>query len=147
MADRHLREIRDRLRATRGTRTLAFQITRTAQDIGDRLTGLRETWCRSHDPAHGRTLHQPTATLRNAIEARHITCTFPTCNQRSQSCDLDHTIPWGTGTTCQCNLAPLCRRHHRLKQTPGWKLLQPWPGMLLWITPAGNWHITLPTRQ
>ncbi|MFD0856067.1 HNH endonuclease signature motif containing protein, partial [Actinomadura adrarensis] len=100
-----------------------------------------------HDPAHGRTAYRPTTALRRTIEARHVTCAFPTCNRRSSRCDLDHTIPWGRGPTCQCNLAPLCRKHHRGKQTPGWRLVQPWPGLLIWITPSGSWHITLPDRQ
>src|SRR5699024_11789463 len=37
----------------------------------------------------------------------------------SDVCSSDLTIPWkpdGTGgATCTCNLAPLCRTHHRLK--------------------------------
>jgi hypothetical protein len=57
------------------------------------------------------------------------------------------TVPWRPGVTCHCNLAPVCRRRHRLKQTPGWKLVQPWPGVLVWVTPSGNWHITLPNRN
>src|SRR5699024_4272993 len=44
----------------------------------------------------------------------------PTITVRpAHGCDADHTIPWkpdGTGgATCTCNLAPLCRTHHRLK--------------------------------
>jgi hypothetical protein len=128
-------------------RELAFRITRAAYDIHDRLTGLREAWCRTHDPDHGRTVYRPSPTLRRAIEARHITCVFPTCNRRSDRCDADHTTPWGQGKSCRCNLAPLCRKHHRLKQSPGWRLIQPWAGLLIWIAPSGKWHITLPTRE
>ncbi|MGH3389504.1 MAG: HNH endonuclease, partial [Actinomadura sp.] len=59
--------------------------------------------------------------------------------------DLDHTVPFHRGgPTCPCNLAPLCRGHHLLKQHPDWTLTQIWPGALLWITPTGHWHLTGP---
>jgi hypothetical protein len=39
----------------------------------------------------------------------------------------------------------LCRTHHRIvKQHPQWTLAQPWPGLLIWVTPAGTWHIVQP---
>jgi hypothetical protein len=145
LTDRELTGLRDHLKAT--GRALPFRITRVVQELHDRLANLRDSWCRTHDPAHGRTVYRPSTSLRRAVEARYVTCAFPTCNQRSSRCDLDHTIPWGRGKSCQCNLAPLCRKHHRTKQTPGWRLLQPWPGLLIWITPSGRWHITLPTRE
>jgi hypothetical protein len=147
MTDRELTGLRDRLKSAGRSQALPFRVARAVQDVHDRLADLRESWCRAHDPAHGRAAYRPTGSLRRSVEARHATCAFPTCNQRSSRCDLDHTIPWGRGRTCQCNLAPLCRKHHRAKQTPGWRLLQPWPGLLIWVTPSGNWHITLPTRE
>jgi hypothetical protein len=48
------------------------------------------------------------------------------------------------GATCLCNVSLLCRRHHRLKQRPEWRLIQIWPGVLLWIAPTGHWYITGP---
>jgi hypothetical protein len=33
----------------------------------------------------------------NYADHAHATCAFPTCNQRSTRCDLDHTIAWGPG--------------------------------------------------
>ena len=61
-------------------------------------------------------------------------------------CDLDHTRPWDEGgPTCECNLAPLCRHHHRCKQAQGWQLEQPEPGVLIWRTPSGRSYITTPT--
>src|SRR5579875_2337650 len=44
-----------------------------------------------------------------------------------------------------CNLAPLCRHHHRLKQAEGWSLTQPEPGVMIWRTPAGRTYVTTPT--
>ena len=159
MADQRLTQIRSHAQATGRTHALPHLINRAVQDIHDRLGGLRETWCQTTGPTperHGHTGHtghtghsgyRPPAAMRSLVQARHTTCVFPTCNQRSHRCDLDHTIPWGQGTTCPCNLAPLCRRHHRTKQTPGWNLTQPWPGLLIWTTPSGTWHITLPHRE
>ncbi|MFD0855396.1 HNH endonuclease signature motif containing protein, partial [Actinomadura adrarensis] len=144
---RELSGLRDHLKASGRDHALPFRIARAAHDIHDRLTELRESWCRSHDPEHGRTVYRPTPSLRQAIERRHVACAFPTCNRRSDRCDIDHTVPWGRGKSCRCNLAPLCRKHHRTKQTPGWRLIQPWPGLLIWVTPSGQWHITLPTRE
>ena len=59
---------------------------------------------------------------------------------------LDHTDPHHQGgRTCECNLAPLCRHHHRCKQAEGWWLAQPEPGILVWRTPAGRTYTTTPT--
>jgi len=55
------------------------------------------------------------------------------------SCDDDHTLAYHLGgRTCECNLYPLCRRHHRAKQAPGWHLDQPRPGELIWTLPSGR---------
>ena len=42
-------------------------------------------------------------------------------------------------------MAPPCRRHHRVKQAPGWKLNQPEPGVMSWTTPSGRSYTTTPT--
>ena len=60
-------------------------------------------------------------------------------------CDLDHTLAYPAGITCQCDLAPPCRRHHRVKQAPGWTLTQPEPGVMRWQTPSGRSYTTRPT--
>ena len=58
-----------------------------------------------------------------------------------------HALPWDDGgLTCECGLAPLCRRHHQIKQAQGWKLEQPEPGIMKWTTPAGLTRTTTPTR-
>jgi hypothetical protein len=63
------------------------------------------------------------------------------------ACDLDHTDPHHQGgRTCECNLAPLCRHHHRCKQADGWRLEQPEPGVLVWHTPTGRTYTTTPTQ-
>jgi hypothetical protein len=91
--------------------------------------------------------YRPGRALRHRVRARNATCTAPGCGRRAASCDLDHTDPWHLGgLTCECNLSPLCRHHHRCKQAEGWWLQQPEPGVLVWHTPAGRTYTTTPTQ-
>jgi hypothetical protein len=46
------------------------------------------------------------------------------------------------GLTCWCNLAPVCRRHHRAKQAARWHLEQPRPGEMTWRMPSGRCYQT-----
>jgi hypothetical protein len=59
--------------------------------------------------------------------------------------DLDHTVPYPNGPTDECNLAPKCRCHHRIKQAPGGHVEQPQPGIIRWTTPSGRTYTTTPT--
>jgi hypothetical protein len=98
---------------------------------------------------HARAEHRyrPSRKLQHLIRARNATCTAPGCGRRAASCDLDHTHSHHRGgRTCECNLAPLCRHHHRCKQAEGWRLDQPEPGVLVWHTAAGRTYTTTPTR-
>jgi hypothetical protein len=97
------------------------------------------------DHAAAEDRYVPGRELRHLLLARHQTCTAPGCNAQALHCDLDHTVPYPGGPTCQCNLNPKCRRHHRTKQAPGWKVTQPAPGTAVWTTPAGRSHTTTPT--
>jgi hypothetical protein len=91
--------------------------------------------------------YRPGRKLQHLVNARNTRCTAPGCGQPAARCDLDHTTAWHHGgPTCPCNLAPLCRHHHRCKQAEGWWLEQPEPGVLLWRTPAGRTYTTNPTR-
>lgn len=90
--------------------------------------------------------YQPSRALQHLITARTSTCVIPGCRFPATQCDLDHTVPYDEGgRTCLCNLAPLCRHHHRCKQAGGWCLQQFAPGHLRWTTPAGRSYITAPT--
>ncbi len=83
--------------------------------------------------------YQPSDSLRHLIKIRSPRCGFPGCRRPALRCDDDHTIPFHKGgRTCECNLYPLCRRHHQTKQAPGWHLSQPQPGTLIWTTPNGR---------
>jgi hypothetical protein len=52
--------------------------------------------------------------LAEQVRLRDHTCVFPWCTRPARTCDSDHGVPHAQGgSTCSCNLAPLCRRHHR----------------------------------
>ena len=99
------------------------------------------------DHAWQTAAYQPPAALRHLVETRHGGCVFPGCRRPAAQCDKDHTVPYDQGgKTCLCNLAPLCRKHHRCKQGEGWRLEQPDPGVLVWQTPSGRTYTTAPTE-
>ena len=89
--------------------------------------------------------YTPSRKLKHLLRARTETCDAPGCNAQAVYCDQDHTTPWPDGPSCQCNLGPKCRRHHRCKQAPGWQVEQPEPGIIRWTLPSGRSHTTSPT--
>jgi Domain of unknown function (DUF222) len=98
--------------------------------------------CDHHD-AEDRYI--PSRKLKHLVRARTTTCTAPGCTAQAIHCDLDHTIPYPDGLSCQCNVAPKCRRHHQVKQAPGWHVDQPQPGIIRWTLPSGRTYTTTPT--
>jgi hypothetical protein len=148
-ADEQLTGLLDRVRAAGRLDSLTLLIGQAVQTINNALAGLVDSWCGAtgtNPGSHGHHGYRPPAAMQRLVQRRHPTCVFPTCHRRSVHCDIDHTVPYDKGgRTCKCNLAPLCRMHHRLvKQHPTWKLLQPWSGLLIWVTPSGTWHIVTP---
>ena len=106
-----------------------------AARLGVSLTPITAGACQHAQAEAGYT---PSRALRHLIQARNTRCAAPGCGRPAAACDLDHTIAWEDGgVTCECNLAPLCRAHHQIKQAQGWKLEQPEPGVLVWISPSG----------
>jgi len=111
--------------------------------LGIRMTSVVRGSC---DHAYGEAGYHPSRALTHRVRARNATCTAPGCGRPAVRCDLDHTTAWDKGgLTCECNLSPLCRHHHRCKQAEGWRLVQPEPGVLIWRTPAGRAYATRPT--
>jgi hypothetical protein len=89
--------------------------------------------------------YQPSDSLRHIIKIRSPRCGFPGCRRPAVRCDDDHSIPFHQGgRTCECNLYPLCRRHHQTKQARGWQLSQPEPGTLIWTAPSGRRYSVRP---
>ncbi len=70
----------------------------------------------------GTTKRRPTASMKRLVHAQHPTCVFRGCRMPATDCDIDHTIAVSDGgPATDCNLAPLCRYHHRAKHDGGWK--------------------------
>ena len=97
------------------------------------------------DHRHAEDHYTPSRKLKHLLRARTETCDAPGCNAQAVYCDQDHTTPWPDGPTDQCNLGPKCRRHHRCKQAPGWRVEQPEPGVIRWTLPSGRVYTTTPT--
>jgi hypothetical protein len=99
-----------------------------------------------HDGAviwEGTTKRRPSTALRRGVERRYPTCVFPGCRMPARACDLDHRIPWGEGgVTCECNLAPLCRYHHRIRHEAGWTYDRRPRGDHVWTSPTGAVYTT-----
>jgi hypothetical protein len=111
------------------------------------LTRQTFTWADPGPCSHTRQVasYRPPNMVCDLVRARNRTCTFPGCRRPAVKCDLDHTVPWQQGgRTCSCNLAPICRQHHRTKQSPGWTLTQPKPGVLVWTAPHGRSYTVKP---
>ncbi len=86
--------------------------------------------------------------IAEQVALRDRTCAFPWCTRPARRCrpddpdehpcDDDHVVARArAGPTCSCNLAPLCRRHHRLKTHAPWSYLVVDPGTYLWTSPHG----------
>jgi hypothetical protein len=127
----------DLMRAAARARALATQLARADQDAPGGC---------AHTTASA--AYQPPPRIREYVTARDLTCRYPFCGQPAWRGDLDHTTPWDKGgRTCSCNLGGLCRRHHILKQHPGWALTQRRPGIFQWTTPAGCTYAVTPDIQ
>jgi hypothetical protein len=116
-------------------------VIRWAAGLLERLLVLESGTCSHAREAAG---YVPPPRLRHLVTVRQQRCSFPGCRRPARRCDLDHTVPFEAGgLTCECNLAPLCRTHHRAKQVPGWRLTQDQPGVMTWRLPSGREYHTV----
>jgi hypothetical protein len=92
--------------------------------------------------------YRPSRALDQAVRYRDLTCRFPGCRRSAlgthSGTDLDHTTPWPQGETAAHNLAVLCRRHHRLKHSPGWQVTLNGDCTMTWTTPTGRSYTSDP---
>jgi Domain of unknown function (DUF222) len=124
------------------TATQAAQFAAFLRSLNLRLEPIAKGGC-DHTSAEPR--YSPSRRLTHLVRARSATCDAPGCNAQALHTDLDHTIPYPDGPTDQCNLGPKCRRHHKVKQAPGWQVEQSEPGVIRWTLPSGRTHTTRPT--
>ncbi|GAA1224103.1 HNH endonuclease signature motif containing protein [Prauserella halophila] len=110
----------------------------------------------------GRTRRRPSAVIRELVRVRDRECVMPWCHRPARHCDHDHEHPWttsdgdgsGGGATSVANGGPRCRRHHRLKDRPGWNArYDPTRGVTRVTTPHGATYtahrdpVLTPTRD
>ncbi|CKS87975.1 Conserved protein of uncharacterised function. Member of Mycobacterium tuberculosis REP13E12 (part2) [Mycobacterium tuberculosis] len=77
-----------------------------------------------------------------------MTCRFPGCDQPTEFCDIDHTLPYPLGPTHPSNLKCLCRKHHLLKTFwTGWRDVQLPDGTIIWTAPNGHTYTTHPDSR
>jgi hypothetical protein len=94
---------------------------------------------------HGITRRRPTPAVAAHVVARDRTCRAPGCRMPARRCDLDHTRDWQSGgPSTPDNLGALCRRHHRAKHAPGWRLIQIADGVFAWRTALGAQYLVAP---
>jgi hypothetical protein len=99
------------------------------------------------DHRHEARGHDPGTLLRHLTQIRYASCTGPACRRPATQAEFEHNIPYEAGgRTCMCNGHPKCRRDHRVKQHPRWKVDQLASGNVRWTTPAGRQYTTEPTR-
>ncbi|MFW5471349.1 HNH endonuclease signature motif containing protein [Knoellia sp. CPCC 206435] len=101
-------------------------------------------------PVRTRTAEGPTETYRipaamaRLVRLRDGSCRFPGCSTPARQCDLDHVRAWPAGPTAPANLMSLCRRHHRIKQRPGWRARIHPDATVIWTDPTGRRLTTRP---
>lgn len=104
----------------------------------------------SCDPANGALtgmateVYRPPSALDRFVKNRDGTCRFPGCAAPAQRCDADHVVAWPAGPTDRTNLMSLCRRHHRTKQQPGWRVAMDADAVVTWTNPLGHSFTTYP---
>jgi hypothetical protein len=98
------------------------------------------------DHRHREDRYIPSRKLKHLIRARTARCCAPGCGAQAITGEIDHTVPYPAGETCEHNLSPPCGRHHHAKHAPGWKLEQTEPGLMRWTTPSGRTYTTRPTQ-
>lgn len=89
-------------------------------------------------------IYTPTQALRDRVLARYETCSLPGCNLPAYRCDLDHNVAHPDGPTCDCNVSPLCRRHHRMRHETPWRVVHRDDHVVVWISPTNRIYLKRP---
>ncbi|WP_244929553.1 HNH endonuclease signature motif containing protein [Nocardioides sp. W7] len=109
-----------------------------------------KTWCANSDTqvtvkpvidldghVHVDAYETPDRLRERQVLLQHA-CVFPWCRKPARRCDCDHIDPAARGgPTCDCNIGPLCRRHHRAKTHTRWRYDKLDDTTFVWQTPNG----------
>ncbi|WP_028473245.1 HNH endonuclease signature motif containing protein [Nocardioides alkalitolerans] len=98
--------------------------------------------------------------VADRVRLTRLTCVFPHCTRPARACDLDHVDEYvgldeggPPGQTSTTNLAPLCRRHHRVKTHPSlsgvgrerrWRYRCLPGGTFVWTSPHDQQYLVDP---
>ena len=93
--------------------------------------------------------YEVTGRLEEQTTLTHPTCVFPWRTRPSRAvepdehdADCDHRTPYAVVQhSCSCNLAPLCRRHHRAKTHGRWTYTALERGTYVWTSPQGYQYL------
>jgi hypothetical protein len=88
------------------------------------------------------TRYRPTLQMAQQVAALDGTCQAPGCTVPADRCDVDHEVPWPTGTTTVRNLRSRHRRHHNHKTRGTWKAHPRPDGATRWTTVSGRDYLT-----
>jgi hypothetical protein len=123
---------------------IARQVTRSQQNSEWRTTVTNKSGNIIHV---GTTNRRPTLTMKRLIQAQHPRCVHPGCRMPAIQCDIDHRVAViDGGPTCPCNLAPLCRHHHRAKHEGRRQYFLKEGSGYRWISPLAH-HYTSDGRS
>ncbi|WP_370942482.1 DUF222 domain-containing protein [Amycolatopsis sp. cg5] len=101
----------------------------TADQLREIALGLQATWTGvlvddgGFPKKMAEEKYRPSAALKEFVQLRDNTCTFPACDRVADKTDYDHLKPWNrNGPTDSDNGRCECRRHHRAKHSGRWKV-------------------------
>ncbi|MCE1178047.1 MAG: 13E12 repeat family protein [Micrococcales bacterium] len=93
--------------------------------------------------------------MREFLATRDGTCRWFGCTRPAvadpdtvgpRNADIDHVTPWPAGATTPTGLAHDCRRHHRAKQAPRYRVAISPEGTVTITSPTGTTRTTTPTE-
>ncbi len=92
----------------------------------------------------GRAQRLVTAAIWTALVVRDRHCRFPGCRRPPIACDAHHLVHWADGgPTSLDNLVLLCRAHHTMLHTTGWRVrLSPTDRLPEFKPPPGRHRLT-----
>ncbi|WP_245757118.1 HNH endonuclease signature motif containing protein [Amycolatopsis xylanica] len=113
----------------------------TAQQLREIAFSLQATWTGvlvddgGYPKKMAEKKYRPSAALKEFVQLRDNTCTFPACYQVAHKTDYDHVRPWNRrGRTSSANGKCECRRHHRAKHSGRWRVRTGADGDTVWTS-------------
>lgn len=93
------------------------------------------------------TSYTPTDPIWRRVTARDQMCVWPGCRRSAARSEKDHRVPYPDGPTSVVNLDDLCRSHHRVKHTRGYRVRREPNGDYVITTPRGTRLRSRPAEQ